>query len=325
MTHDYAYPITQCDVTAGKRAALQRYRDKRRLWLSWIDTDEHHAIWQVLSSMVWTDVAFKTLTHFATKDESNALNNTLVGQALIDGHVATQVLAIRRLMDDRDSDIISLRRLVKDLKRNFALFTRENYVCFDGLPYDYETVQRKEMMERAGKGFFWGETSGPGAHGTSRMAHEQFDKLTGIKPAKRSREDRLPVSLLIKIESWLDDSGAGELAKWSHAYLAHAGGPEARNRIADLLVTANKISDAIRALARVTEAISAWLLFAGGRLNSLMPVAQFNPFEKLDKPIMEAGGETDAYEVWHQLSNERNRYLEGLDGELIGSSQSSSL
>jgi hypothetical protein len=272
--------------------------------------------------MVWTDVSFKALTHFATNDENNGLNNTLLAQALFDGHVATQVLAIRRLMDDSNSDIISLRRLVKDLRRNFALFTRENYVCFDGLPYDYEAVLQKEMMEHLGKGAFWGETSGPGAHGTSRMAHEQFDKLAGIDPARRSREDRLSVSLLTKIEGWLDDSGADELAKWSHAYLAHAGGPESRKRIADLMVTANKITDAIKAFARVTEAISAWLLFAGGRTNSLMPVAQFNPFEKLDKAIMQADGESDAYKLWHQLSNERNRYLEGLDDELIIRSKS---
>jgi hypothetical protein len=88
------------------------------------------------------------------------------------------------------------------------------------------------------------------------------------------------------------------------------------------MVTANKITDAIKAFARVTEAISAWLLFAGGRTNSLMPVAQFNPFEKLDKPIMQTGGEGDAYKLWHQLSDERNLYLEGLDDELIGRSRS---
>jgi hypothetical protein len=318
MRDPYTYPIAQCDVSEERRAALQSYRDKRSLWLSWIDKDEHHAIWQVLSSMVWTDVSFRTLTHFAINDENNALHNSLLTEALLAGHVATQVLAIRRLMDDRNSDIISLRRLIKDLKRNFGLFTRENYVCFDGLPYDYEAVQQKEMAQRAGEGFFWGETSGPGAHGTSRMAHEQFDMLADIDPAKRSREDRLPMSLLTTIESWLDESGADELARWSHAYLAHAGGPESRKRIAELTVTTNKITDAIRALARVTEAISALLLFASGRMNSLMPVAQFNVFEKLDKPIMPAGGEDDAYKVWHQLGDERNSYLDGVDAELIG-------
>jgi hypothetical protein len=318
MPDDYTYPVAQCDIAANNRRALQSYRDKRRVWLSWIDTDEHHAIWRVLSSMIWTDVSFKMLTQFAINDEDNALNNTLLGQALIDGHVATQVLAIRRLMDSRNSDIISLRRLVKDLRRNFHLFTRENYVCFDGLPYDYEVALRKEMLAHVGKVPFWGETSGPGAHGTSRMAHEQFDRLAGIDLAKRSREDRLPLSLLATIERWLDESGADELTQWSHAYLAHAGGPESRERVADLLVTANKITDAIKALARVTEAISAWLLFAGGRSNSLMPVAQFNPFEKLDKPILQAGGEGEAYKLWHQLSDERSRYLDGVEDELIG-------
>jgi hypothetical protein len=146
-------------------------------------------------------------------------------------------------MDDGNSDIISLRRLVKDLRRNFALLTRENYVCFDGLPYDYEGVQQKEMMERMGKGLFWGETSGPGAHSISRMAHEQFDKLTGIEPSRRSRVDHLPLSLLATIEKWLDDSGADDLSKWSHAFLAHAGGPESRKRIADLMAQECRVFD----------------------------------------------------------------------------------
>jgi hypothetical protein len=321
MAEDYAYTIAQCDVAPERRAELESYRDKRRIWLSWINDDEHHAIWQVLSSMVWTDASFKLLTHFALGDESNALSNTLLGQALIDGHVATQVLSIRRLVDQR-SDVISIRRLLKDLKRNFGLFTRENFVCFDGLPYDYEAVQHKEMMERVGTGPFWGQTSGPGAHGTSRLAHEQFNRLIGVRPEDRQRSDKLPVSLLTTIERWLDECGADELAKWSHVYLAHAGAPEARTRISELLVTANKITDAIKAMARVTEAISAWLLFAGGRSNTLMPVAQFNPLDKLDRPIMKAGDETNAQRVWEQLSDERNRYLDDVETELIGPAQS---
>jgi hypothetical protein len=318
MSDDYAYTLAQCDVAPEKRDALQSYRDKRRLWLSWIDRDEHHAIWNVLSSMVWTDATFKVLTQFATKDENSPLNNTLLGQALIDGQIATQVLAIRRLVDNGNSDIISLRRLLKDLRRNFNLFSRENYVCFDGLPYNYALVQHQEMLAHAGKGPFWGQISGPGAHAPSRMAHEQFDRLAGINPANRSREDRLPLFLLATIERWLDDSGADELAQWSHAYLAHAGGPEARKRIADLVVTGNKVTDAIKALVRVTEAISAWLLWAGSRSHSLMPVAQFNVFERLDRPIIDTDGVEGAFKLWHKLSDERNRYLDGVDDELMG-------
>ncbi len=321
MSDGYAYKITECDVPKERHAALQSYRAKRRLWLAWISDDEHHAIWTTLSSMVWTDAVFKNLTSFALNDDDNALNNPLMIEALLNGHVATQVLAIRRLMDNGGNDIISLRRLVKELRSNFHLFTRENYVCFDGLPYDYEAVRHATFLKHAGewgRGGIWLPTEGPEADGTSELAHRQFDRLTSIDPANRRRDDRLPLDLLATVERWLDDCGADELAKWSHAYLAHAGGPDARKKIAALHVTADKISDAIRALACVTEAISAWLLFAGGRSSALMPVAQFTPFEKLDKPIMQSGGETAAYDIWHRLSNERNAYLDAVDAALMG-------
>ena len=238
MSTDYKYKLADCDVT--DRRALESYRAKRATWLSWINADEHHAIWDVLSGMVWTDVSFRALTQFAIDAENSALHNTLLTEALIGGHVATQVLAIRRLVDNRGDDVISLRKLIKDIRSHFGLFTRENYVCFDGLPYDYEAVQLKDMPNRVGKGFFWGATEGPEAYGTSRMGHEQFDKLAGIDTAKRCRTDCLPVSLLDTIEKWVEDSGAGELAKWSHAYLAHAGGPTKRD-IEAQFVTTNKI------------------------------------------------------------------------------------
>ena len=90
----------------------------------------------------------------------------------------------------------------------------------------------------------------------------EFDKLAGIDPAMRTREDRLPRRLLATIEKWLVDNGADDLANWSHAHLAHAGDQTSREAIAHLNVTANKITDAIRILARATEA-TAWLLYAG--------------------------------------------------------------
>jgi hypothetical protein len=145
----------------------------------------------------------------------------------------------------------------------------------------------KELGERSGKGPFWAPTTGPQAHWSSRTAHEQFDRLAGIDPSERRREDPLPRRLLDTIDSWLEGSGAEELAGWSHAYLAHAGGPDRRKQIEEGLVTADRISEAIKTLVRATEAISAYVLFAGGRLNGLVPVAQFDQFEHLDQPAVQ--------------------------------------
>ena len=94
-------------------------------------------------------------------------------EALIGGHAATRVLAICRLVDNRGDDLISLRKLLKDIRSNVPLLTRENYVCFDGLPYDYEAVQRRDMKNRVGKGFFWvamGRDQRPTAHRAQGMS-----------------------------------------------------------------------------------------------------------------------------------------------------------
>ncbi len=147
---NYAYELEQCDVPVERRDALRRFREKRRHWMSWLHTDEVHPIWPTLNTMVWTDVAFKALTAFALGNDENALNNPLVAEALVTGHVATEVLAIRRLIEDTPKERISLRKLLKDLKRHIDLFTRENYVCYDGTPYDYEAVLKARLIENSG-------------------------------------------------------------------------------------------------------------------------------------------------------------------------------
>lgn len=49
-------------------------------------------------------------------------------------------------------------------------------------------------------------------------------------------------SIFSTIETWLNESGASELGKWSSTFLAHAGGPTSRMALADYNVTADRIS-----------------------------------------------------------------------------------
>jgi hypothetical protein len=315
MNDALRYSMTDCDVPPERRAALEAYRTKRHTWLEWIDNDADHAIWTTLSAMVWNGVSFRTLAHLGANDQNSPLTNSLVAEKLINGHVATQVLAIRRLMD-RTRNTISLRNLISDIRRNYPLFTRENYVCHDGLPYDYEPVMHAEIARHANKGPFWGATSGPQAWGTSQIAHQQFDRLAGIAPENRKREDRLPRALLDRIEGWLNDSGADEQTKWSHAYLAHAGSAESRKALAEAIITNDRITATTRVLARATEAVSAYLLFAGGRSNALMPTAQFDQLEHLDRPIIQPNQRQGLHDLWDGLTDERDQFLEGVREEL---------
>ena len=262
MADEYKYDVSKCDVASERRDQLQAFRDKRRQWLSWVDNDEHHAISLAVSSMAWSDVSIRTLSQIAITDENSALHNTLVADGLINGYIATQVLAVRRLMD-KSKGVISLRKLIVDMRSNIKLFTRENYVCFDGLPYDYAAVENILAERHRDGGAFWADREGPEASDASRMAHEWFDRLTGIGPQNRNRKDCLPFSKLKVIESWLDNSVADELAKWSHEFLAHAGSETGRTEFLDRRPTFDKISEAIKILAQATEALSSWFLYSG--------------------------------------------------------------
>ena len=157
----------------------------------------------------------------------------------------------------------------------------------------------------------------PQAWGTSQMAHQQFDRLSGIAPANRKRQDRLPRALLDRIEGWLNSSDADELTVWSHVYLAHAGSAENRKALAEAIITNDRITAVTRVLARVTEAISAYLLFAGGRSNALMPTAQFNQFEHLDRPVLQPDQLEGLHDLWDRLTDERDQFLEGVREDLL--------
>jgi hypothetical protein len=52
----YHYSIDQCDVC--DKPALAEFREKRLLWLDWLNDDDVHAIWPQISSALWNDIAF---------------------------------------------------------------------------------------------------------------------------------------------------------------------------------------------------------------------------------------------------------------------------
>lgn len=310
---NYEYTIADCDVF--DKTALERYRRKRTAWLNWLDDDEHHAIWQVLTAMVWNEVAFNTLATIADADSDSALNNALIAEAVLDGHVAKQVLAIRRLTDTT-KNVLSLSKLLQDIRSHRELLTRENYVAFDGLPYDYSLVEAEHFRTR-GSGITWLDTTGSGAFESARRAHEQFDRLSGASPDRRKRDDRIPAVRIDTIERWITESGAKAIADWSHSYLAHAGSLPSRHALGGYGVNGAKIATAIKGLARATEAVSAYLLYSSGRMNALMATPQFDQFERLENAALSSASRVSPPLVWDTLTFEYDSSLGEVEQDLI--------
>jgi hypothetical protein len=88
---------------------------------------------------------------------------------------------------------------------NFGLITRENYVCHDGLPYDYELVHQRWVsslpVTEDGIHCCSLPTQGPDAWRTSERIHKHFDILAQISPRERTREDLVRPEVLENLES----------------------------------------------------------------------------------------------------------------------------
>lgn len=310
---DYQYSTSDCDVS--DKDLLDTFRSKRAKWIDWLDRDEHHAIWDVIMQMVWNDVSFKTIVYIADADRESAINNPLIVEALLDGHVATQVLAIRRLTDTSKS-AISLSKLLQDIRGQRKILTRENYVSFDGLPYDYRMVEEAHYRTVRPR-VEWLDTTGPKAFTSSERAHVKFDRLSGVRPDQRKRDDRLPVRLIDTVEDWISTCGARDVAEWSHNYLAHAGSIASRKSIATYELNRTKIGIAIRGLARAAEAVSSCLLYTTGRMNALMAKPQFNPFDRLENAALSATQKEESRLFWESLTREYDGSLAEVESDLI--------
>jgi hypothetical protein len=73
-------------------------------------------------------------------EEEFATQTSWIAELLDQGFFATQFFALRKLMEPGASNprrqVISLQRLVDDIEAHAHLFTRENFVAHDALPYD---------------------------------------------------------------------------------------------------------------------------------------------------------------------------------------------
>jgi len=97
-------------------------------------------------------------------------------------------LGIRKLVD-RDPKTHSVWNVIALVERRPELLTREKFICYDGLPYDYEAVQRKYHRVAQFEGsshVSWLPTKGRDAVAMSEMMHKAFDRLSG-NPKKRKR------------------------------------------------------------------------------------------------------------------------------------------
>jgi hypothetical protein len=280
-----------------------------------IDHHEHCLQRPRFYSMLIGDLTFRTLAAAAEADEASALHSPIIMRGLVHGYAATQGLAIRRLVDKRRG-VISPQKLLDDIRNHICLFTRENFVSGEGLPYDHQGAMQ-ELLTRSGTAGGYAPNTGSMAFVHSMQAHAVFDQLAGTQSG--SRTDKIPKRLIGTIERWLKVQDIEEVVEWTNMRIAHAADQEScpEVNLAALAPTLDKISKAQRNIVRTTEAVSAYLLRGPTHMH-IVPVLQYSQFHRFEMVVRDPQVVKRAQQRWRELTHERDAWTQGLLEELTG-------
>jgi hypothetical protein len=143
-----------------------------------------------------------------------------------------------------------------------------------------------------------------------------FDKLSGVLPTSRKREDLIKVEVFGKLKSLLVNSTAKKIVILSHKFFAHAATEDSRGTLAFSGIKLSDVDEVQRAFVRVERAITDVLLFiAIGR--QVVPMQPLGMFKGLEHPYASVESVKNMDKIWHQLEEERNRWAEGIEKDIV--------
>ncbi|HUR40595.1 MAG TPA: hypothetical protein VM240_05440 [Verrucomicrobiae bacterium] len=294
----YAYKIEECDVPAARHGAIREYRLLRDRCLEALRGEDHNSVTHQVHGLCWQTAVFRTLNE-GRRIEPDSPVNGATWELLTAGYASLMVMGVRKLVDtDRRTN--SIWNVVTDLERNNHQLRRENHVCHDGLPYDFEAVQQRhiEHLREAGQlgKAHWLETSGANAYEMSRRQHEAFDDLAG-RPTKRQRADTVAPAIFQKLKENLQCPAILKVTGWANRLMAHA-----QKGAAGIPVpTYNDLDAAMRAVVRVTTFVSTQLL-ADAAFGTVVPTPQFDVLANLDRGWISKANISALHSHWDQIT-----------------------
>ena len=239
--------------------------------------------------------------------------NGPLGRFLDQGYISTQVLSIRRLVErearDDDRQPISIRRVLRDIRQHRHLFTREIYVAYDGLPYDY-AAKRQEWFDanatdiRSGAVVRSMDTKGPEAWTSSELVHENFDRMSGVSAEDRDRADLISNNVFDQISNVVALQEIRDVAFFADKFVAHAADPLSRAEVTDeeMAISMSKLATCHAALISATKMICEQLLWDAS--TTPIPTPQFDAFEHLDTPWVPTPSIEGLQRLWHDRERE---------------------
>lgn len=197
---------------------------------------------------------------------------------------------------------------------NRNVITRENYVCWDGLPYDPAFGQARTLEEATADpdGFAWIATSGPDGWDAVAERHAHFDAMSGVSWDKRGRGDLIAESYFVDLTARLDEPAFATLDDYANKFVAHSADARSREHVGrDMAVTAHKIAVCHNAIIAVFHALIGSVFFEG---THFPVVTRSNPLRNLDQPWVATDQLGELRQWWIEHMNR----VEALVGVMSG-------
>ena len=312
----YKYPIDQCDFLDKSKGEL--FRKIRMKWIEWLHGEDPHSISRQISSMLWDYALFisvNELRRIASEEPERGVGfNGPVIRLFDAGFATTQAVTIRRLIEKPQKSpkwaVISLRRVLYEIEDNLDLMTRENCVCYDGLPYDFDLVHRKWLssLPVTENGIHSGSLPayGPNAFYISERVHKNFDILSQVQPEKRARDDKIKIEVLEHLENEI--TKCENVKKYVDKFIAHAAAPETRVPLSDedKGITLDRLESYHKIIYQVTSFISGQILWESN-LGGL-PTPQYDHMKHLDKKWTTTKNLERAHKKWDEYKKEVSKW-----------------
>jgi hypothetical protein len=293
-----------CDVE--DKELLASFRDKLKRWNTCLsDEKDCHSIYNQLINLFWDHTVYRTFNEarrlsIKTNDPSTGLQGTII-KLLDENFVASQATAIRRLTD-KDEKVFSLRRLFDEIKENTHLYTRENYVCYDGTSYCDENPINESGLDR--ERFE--------ADDKRSMRHVRYDFLSEKDEYRRSRGDKISSDVFDRMtkEIKADFRITEEVKTYVDKWVAHAEAPWTRKKHIKVLdkISLHKLDECYQALIRIGKKVE---LLIDGFLLCSVPTPQFDQLKNWDKPVIIKKDLGSLHKYW----DERVKEIEKWDRE----------
>jgi hypothetical protein len=300
---------------------VNKFEIKRKAWTEYLSGKDRNSILNQIYQMVWNTAVFRVISEarkYSTQNkndrpEVNAMMHNFINRCFFDSQFST----IRRLTDNAypldhpTKGVASLCSLLKDMKKNACLMTRENMFKADGLEYDYTIVKQREeayCQQRREKGVSSYCMPAELDSQNVKDRHRELDILCGVRPDQRTRRDCIQE----KVFTFLGEKLANvtkEITVHVNKYVAHAAtlGSREHDNAEEVAITFSYFWNAHKVICQVANFIDLYLLNRNYH-TSFLPVPQYNHFEFIERPMVTKENVEMLDKVWQEFRRESDSW-----------------